>query len=150
MITIKCDMPRTVKSNCNTKTKIDHGGIQNRYARFGLDVRRLIHYTTQLSAKWTLSVWGPFKCYVTLFFCKLDPHPPPRNANNIEHYIFVTLFSGKSDTPHPHLRYVTLEWSLGVNILGPTLGLLRNQRTSHYFTEVLCANSNLLRNLNKK
>ena len=25
-------------------------------------------------------------CYVTLFFCKLDPDPPPRNANNIEHY----------------------------------------------------------------
>ena len=25
---------------------------------------------------------GPFKCYVTLFFWKLDPHPPPRNANN--------------------------------------------------------------------
>ena len=41
----------------------------------------------------------PFKCYVTLFFCKLDPHPPPRNANNIEHYTFVTLFSRKSDTP---------------------------------------------------
>ncbi len=55
---------------------------------------------------------GPFKCYVTLFFCKLDPHPPPRNANNIEHYTFVTFFSGKSDTPHPHMRYVTLEWPL--------------------------------------
>ena len=53
---------------------------------------------------------GTFKCYVTLFFCKLDPHPPPRNANNIEHYTFITLFSGKSDTPHPHLHYVTLEW----------------------------------------
>ncbi len=34
-------MPRTFKTNCNTKTKIDHGGIRNRYARFGLDVRRL-------------------------------------------------------------------------------------------------------------
>ena len=42
---------------------------------------------------------GPFKCYVALFFWKLDPHPPPRNANNIEHYTFVTLFSRKSDTP---------------------------------------------------
>ena len=55
---------------------------------------------------------GPFKCYVTLFFWKLDPHPPPRNANNIEQYTFVTLFSRKGDTPHPHLRYVTLEWPL--------------------------------------
>ena len=26
---------------------------------------------------------GPFKCYVTLFSWKFDPHPPPRNANNI-------------------------------------------------------------------
>ena len=41
MITIKCDMPRTFKTNCNTKTKIDHGGIRNRYTRFELDVRRL-------------------------------------------------------------------------------------------------------------
>ena len=40
-------------------------------------------------------ILGPFKCYVTLFFWKLDPHPPPRNANNIEHYTFVTLFSRK-------------------------------------------------------
>ena len=61
-----------------------------------------------------LSRKGPFKCYVTLFFWKLDPHPPPRNANNIEHYTFVTLFSRKSDTPHPHLRYVTLEWPLSL------------------------------------
>ena len=42
---------------------------------------------------------GPFKCYVTLFFLKLDPHPPPRNANNTEHYTFITLFSRKSDPP---------------------------------------------------
>ena len=43
-------------------------------------------------------------------FLQIGPHPPPRNANNIEHYTFVTLFSGKSDTPPPHLGYVTLEW----------------------------------------
>ena len=34
-----------------------------------------------------------------LFFWKLDPHPPPRNANNIENYTFVMLFPGKVDTP---------------------------------------------------
>ena len=45
-----------------------------------------------------------------LFSWKLDPHPPLRNANNIEPYTFVTLFSRKLDTPHPHLRYVTLKW----------------------------------------
>ena len=44
---------------------------------------------------------GPFKCYVTLFFWKLDPHPPPRNANNIEHDTFVTLFPRESDTLPP-------------------------------------------------
>ena len=42
----------------------------------------------------------------------MDPHPPPRNANNIEHYTFVTLFPRKPDTPHPHLCYITLEWPL--------------------------------------
>ena len=47
----------------------------------------------------SVSAKGPFKCYVTLFFGKLDP--PPRNANNIEHYTFVTLFPRKSDTPPP-------------------------------------------------
>ena len=29
---------------------------------------------------------GPFKCYLTLFSWKLDPHPPPRNGNNVEPY----------------------------------------------------------------
>ena len=33
------------------------------------------------------------------------------NANNVETYTFVTLFPRQFDTPpHPHLRYVTLEW----------------------------------------
>ena len=54
---------------------------------------------------------GPFKCYVMLFSWEFYPHPPPRNANNVEPYTFVTLFSGKADTPpNPSLRYVTLEW----------------------------------------
>ena len=35
---------------------------------------------------------GPFKCYERLFFGKLDPHPPPRKPNNIEHYTFITHF----------------------------------------------------------
>ena len=54
-------------------------------------------------------VMGPFKCYVTLFFWKLD-HPPPRNANNIEPYGLRNAFFPENWTPHPHLRYVTLDW----------------------------------------
>ena len=45
---------------------------------------------------------GPFKCYVTLFLEILPPtHPPPRNANNIEPYTYVTLFPEDLTTPHP-------------------------------------------------
>ena len=47
MITIG---PRTIKDNCNTKTKIDHGWIRNRYAKLELVVGRLIRYTKQMSA----------------------------------------------------------------------------------------------------
>ena len=53
-----------------------------------------------------ICLW-PFKCYVTLFFWKLYTHPPPRNANNIEPYTFVMLFSRKFVTLPPPLRYVT-------------------------------------------
>ena len=38
---------------------------------------------------------GLFKCYVTLCSWKFDPHPPHRNANNVEPYTFITLFYGK-------------------------------------------------------
>ena len=55
---------------------------------------------------------GPFKCYVTFFSWEFDPQPPPRHANNVEPYTFVTLFLGKADTPHPPLHYLTLEWPL--------------------------------------
>ena len=41
------------------------------------------------------------------FSWKFDPHLPPRNANNVESYTFVT-----TPPPHPLLRYVTLEWPL--------------------------------------
>ena len=60
---------------------------------------------------------GPFKCYVTLFSGKLTPtHPPPRNANDIEPYMLVTLFPGKFYTLPPPLHYVTLEWPLKRNL----------------------------------
>ena len=45
---------------------------------------------------------GAIQVLLNLFFWKLDPHPPPRNANNIEPYTFVTLSPGKTDTPHLH------------------------------------------------
>ena len=41
---------------------------------------------------------GAIQVLRNTFFWKLDHHPPPRNANNIEPYTFVTLFSGKCDT----------------------------------------------------
>ena len=45
------------------------------------------------------------------FFWKFDTHPPPRNANNVEPYIFVgKLAPLHPPLPHPPiLRYVTLE-----------------------------------------
>ena len=44
-------------------------------------------------AKFRVSCMVPFKCYVTLFSCcTFDTHLPPRNANNVEPYTFVTLF----------------------------------------------------------
>ena len=46
---------------------------------------------------------------VTLFFWKIDTHPSLVNANNIEQFTFVTLFSRKFETT---LHYVTLEWPL--------------------------------------
>ena len=66
-----------------------------------------------------------FKCYVTLFSWKFDPHPPPRYANNVEQYTIVTLFSGKADTPHPLLRYVTLEWPHILKLLPSICAYLR-------------------------
>ena len=45
---------------------------------------------------------GPFKCYATLLFWKVETHPLPRNANNLELYTFATLFSWNVAPPfHP-------------------------------------------------
>ena len=58
-----------------------------------------------------IQIYVSSKCYVTLFSWNLDPHPPPRSANNVKPYTFVTLFPKKiGHPPPPHLRYVTLEW----------------------------------------
>ena len=43
---------------------------------------------------------GAIQVLRNAFSWKFDTHPPPRNANNIEPYIFGMLFSGKSGTPH--------------------------------------------------
>ena len=53
---------------------------------------------------------NPIQVSRNAFVLEIVPHPPPRNANHVEPYIFVTLFSSKFDTPH--LRYITLEWPL--------------------------------------
>ena len=50
------------------------------------------------------------------FSGEFDPHPPHRNANNVEPYTFVTLFSGKAVIPHPPWHYVTLEWPLSADM----------------------------------
>ena len=46
------------------------------------------------------------------FSWEFDPHPPPRNANNVERYTFVMHISGKADTPYHPQRYLTLECPL--------------------------------------
>ena len=69
---------------------------------------------------------GPFKCYVTFFSWKFDARPPPSNANNVEPYTFVMLFSGKAVIP---LCYVTREWptEVGCNFVFRTI--IRYDRT---------------------
>ena len=55
------------------------------------------------------SLLGHSGCYVNLFSGNLTP--TSRNANNVEPYIFETLFSGKSDT-----LPTALEWPLSLAI----------------------------------
>ena len=42
---------------------------------------------------------GAIQVLLNSFSWKIHTHPPPRNANNIEPYTFVTLFPGKLYTP---------------------------------------------------
>ena len=65
--------------------------------------RQLAHCICKLRA---------IEVYVKLFSWKFDLQSPPRNANNVEPYSSIMLFSRKFDTPHPHLHYVTREWPL--------------------------------------
>ena len=44
---------------------------------------------------------GAIQVLRNAFFLGIWPQPTPRNANNVELYTFVTLFSRKVDTPHP-------------------------------------------------
>ena len=60
-----------------------------------------------------VTMLGAIQVLRNAFFLKIGPPPTPRNANNVEPYTFITLFSGKFHTPpHLQLRYVTLEWPL--------------------------------------
>ena len=66
---------------------------------------------------------GPFKCYVTLSPSKFEPHPPPRNADNVELYTFVALFPEKAEPTHPPPHCVTLERPLLVVQFHESAGL---------------------------
>ena len=48
------------------------------------------------------TIIGAIQVLRNTFFCKLDTHQYPRNVNNVEPYFFITLFSGRSDTPIPY------------------------------------------------
>ena len=61
-----------------------------------------------------LLTWMQIKVLRNVFFWKLDRHPPPRNANNIEPYTFATFFPENVTPPPPHLRYAPLPWLNGV------------------------------------
>ena len=98
-------VPECLRSSTSPAVRVPH--LQPE-AIFFLNSR----HVEQLVSNIRLCVLGPFKCYVTGFFGKFYPHRSPRNSNNVETYTFVTLFSGKFDTPHPHLCFVILEWPL--------------------------------------
>ena len=49
----------------------------------------------------TNNVLGAIQVLRNVFFREIGPPPTPRNANNVGIYTFVTLFSGKVDTPPP-------------------------------------------------
>ena len=59
-------------------------------------------------------VWGHSSVtFINTFFSgKFIPTHPPRNANNIEPYIFPMFFYAKFDTRSSPLHYVTREWPL--------------------------------------
>ena len=75
---------------------IQHRSVDPSICLYNVETNETYRYYVTL----TLGM-GPFKCYVTLSPRKLDPHPPPRNANNVVPYTFVTLFSQKMWHPPP-------------------------------------------------
>ena len=96
----KCPVAKDYLLQSSTRWKWAVDWLKTKVSFAWIALFCLLQYYDRVPS-FTLSSQGPFKCYVTLFFWKLDPHPPPRNANNIEHYTFVMLFSRKSDTPPP-------------------------------------------------
>ena len=65
-------------------TQRDRDGVRMR--RVGL----LVRFAAPDDSCWCDK--GPFKCYIVLFSGNFTPTNPPRNANNVEPYIFVTFF----------------------------------------------------------
>ena len=52
-----------------------------------------------ITLKNMLLLLGAIQVLRNAFFLEIGPHPPPRNANNIEPYTIVTLFPRKSAPP---------------------------------------------------
>ena len=46
-----------------------------------------------------VSAKGAIQVLRNAIFLEIEPHPPSRNANNIEHYTFVTFLPGKPPLP---------------------------------------------------
>ena len=74
---------------------------------------------------------GAIQVFRNAFSRECDPHPPPRNANNVEPYTVVTLFSGKADT-HPPRTALRNTWMSPYRII---INLKHITHCSNHYTQ---------------